>query len=63
MKGIINKVDGLPSICPVCSGCVITINVLKMKCVDCNTVFKIIGEGLNDKQLMYETVKEDEKEK
>lgn len=55
---IINK-DG-KSICPKCSGLLIQLEPLVMKCFDCKQIYKAIGTAIFDAEMVYTDGEENE---
>lgn len=57
---------GMTAICPRCSGLLRnTQKIYEYRCIDCKTVFRIVDEGLTDKEAICETdtrLGEEEKE-
>lgn len=43
------------AVCPICSGMIITTGE-DYRCVDCHGIFKVVGIGLTDKEIMCEHI-------
>lgn len=56
MKVTIYRGIGKLTVCPNCSGAMHLREALYLECFDCRAVFKVVGPGPTDNNMVYEEV-------